>query len=70
MRRGTLRGFSASTYLAAVQIAGSLPTSLVDLPVARNLAAGEMVSGRNVAVLFFDEANPNDAVVAAVWTAP
>ena len=68
IRRGVLRAFSASTYLADVQVAGSLPTLLINVPVARNLASAELVVGRKVALLYFDEANPDDAVVAAVWT--
>jgi hypothetical protein len=35
--------------------------------VARNIAAGEMVAGRSCAVLFFDAANPQDAVVLAAY---
>jgi hypothetical protein len=41
---------------------------LEGVAVARNIAEAEMVSGRDCAVLFFDEANPNDAVVIAVYT--
>jgi hypothetical protein len=36
--------------------------------VARNIASGEMVAGRRCAIAFFDPANPQDAVVFAVWT--
>jgi len=35
--------------------------------VARNLPASEMVSGRKVAVIFFDEHNSKEAVVVAVY---
>ena len=48
-------------------MAGSLATWLADVPVARNIAAVEMVAGRSCAVLFFDPAVPADAVVLAVY---
>jgi hypothetical protein len=38
------------------------------VPVARNIASGELTAGRNVALLLFDPANPKDIVLAAVWT--
>ncbi len=36
--------------------------------MARNLPSGEMVAGRKVAVIFFDEHNAKEAVVVAVYT--
>jgi hypothetical protein len=68
LRRGTVRAFDSGTYRATVQLAGSLPTYLEAVPVARNIADGEMLVGRSCAVALFDPANPGDAVVAAVWT--
>ena len=68
MRRGVLRAFDSGTYKASVEIAGSIAVWLTGVPVARNIAAADLVTGRNVVVLFFDPANPNDAVLAAVWT--
>jgi hypothetical protein len=68
MRRAILRAFDAGTYMATVQVAGSLSTYLTEVPVARNIAAAELVNGRNVALLLFDASNPNDMVVCAVWT--
>ena len=41
---------------------------LEDVAVARNIAPAEMVSGRKVAVIFFDEHNVKEAVVVAVYT--
>ena len=67
MKRGILRAFDSGTYKASVEIAGSIAVWLTGVPVARNIAAADLVNGRNVAVLFFDPANPNDAVLAAVW---
>jgi hypothetical protein len=67
-RKGTVKAFDSTPYTATVQIQGSVSIWLRDVPVARNIAAGEMVAGRKCAVLFFDEANPQDAVVVAVYT--
>ena len=49
-------------------MAGSLATWLQNVPVARNIPTAEMVNGRSLAVLLFDPANPQDAVVVAVYT--
>ena len=37
------------------------------IPVARNIAATHLIPGRTCAILFFDAANPEDAVVLAVY---
>ena len=68
IRRGVLQDFDSGTYLATVAMAGSLSVWLDGLPVSRAIDDAEMAAGRNVAVLFFDASNPNDAVVCAVWT--
>ena len=68
MRRGVLRAFDAGGYKATVEVAGSLSTYLSDVAVARNISSAEMVVGRKVALFFFDPSNPDDAVIAAVWT--
>jgi hypothetical protein len=67
IRRGTLRSFDAGGYRATLTLAGSLATDLAGVAVARNLDAAEMLAGRSVAIIFFDAANPDDAVVIAVW---
>jgi hypothetical protein len=64
MRRGILRAFDSGSYKASVEVAGSISVWLTDVPVARNIASGELTAGRNVALLFFDPSNPSDAVVA------
>jgi hypothetical protein len=68
IRSGTVRAFDAGDYTATVQVAGSLSVWLRDVPVARNIPSAEMVAGRRCALIFFDDANPQDAVVAAVFT--
>lgn len=67
-RKGTLKSFNSTDYVASVQLTGSLKAYLESIPVARNIPAGEMVAGRNVQVVMFDETNPKDAVVTGVWT--
>ena len=68
VRRGELKAFDAATYTATVQVAGSLAVWLEGVPVARNIPTAELVAGRRCAIVFFDEANPQDAVLVAVYT--
>ena len=68
LRKGVLRSFNSGNFTATVQLAGSYKVYLEDVAVARNLPSAEMVSGRKVAVIFFDEHNPKEAVVGAVYT--
>ena len=68
MKKATLRDFNVTDYAASVQLAGSHTAYLEDVPVARNLPAAEMTPGRKIALVFFDEHNPKEAVVIAVYT--
>ncbi|MFQ6122388.1 MAG: hypothetical protein ACE5LA_04940 [Dehalococcoidales bacterium] len=68
LRKGVLKGFNSGNYTATVQLAGSYKVYLEDVTVARNLPSAEMITGRKVAVVFFNEYNPKEAVVAAVYT--
>jgi hypothetical protein len=68
IRKGELRSFNATYYTATVRIAGGYKVYLEDISVARNIASAEMVTGRNVAVIFFDENSPKDAVIVAVYS--
>ena len=65
--KATVRSFDSTAYTATVQVAGSIATWLGGVPVARNIPAAEIAEGRHCAVLFFDAANPSDAVVLAVY---
>lgn len=67
MKKGVLKNFNSSTYTATVQFAGSYKVYLEDVTVARNLPSAEMTAGRKVAVILFDEHNPKEAVVVAVY---
>jgi hypothetical protein len=68
VRRGEIKAFDSGAYTATVQMAGSLSVWLSGVPVARNIAAAEMVVGRKCALIFFDDTNPDDAVLVAVYT--
>ena len=68
LRKAELKSFNSSNYTATIRIAGGYKVYLEDVTVARNLAAEEMVTGRNVTVVFFDDSNPKDAVILAVYS--
>ncbi len=68
MKKGVLKSFNSSNYTATVQLASSYKVYLEGITVARNLPTAEMTAGRKVAVIFFDEHNPKEAVVIAVYT--
>lgn len=67
LKKGILRSFNANNYTAVVELVGSGKVYLEDLAVARSVASAEMVAGREIAVVFFDEHNSKDAVVIAVY---
>lgn len=68
LRKAVLKSFNSGNYTATVRLAGSYKVYLEDIAVARNLPVAEMIVGRKVAVIFFDEHNPKEAVVVAVYT--
>jgi len=67
VRRGVIKGFDSGSYKATVQVAGSLSVWLEGIMVARNIPSSEMITGRRCALIFFDETNPEDAVLVAVY---
>jgi len=68
LKKGLLKSFNSGSYTASLQLTGSRTAYLDGVTVARNLPAAEMVLGRGVAVIFFDEHNAKDAVVIAVYS--
>ena len=68
LKKAILKSFNSGSYTATIQLAGSYKVYLEDVTVARNLPTAEMTAGRKVAVIFFDEHNPKEAVVVAVYT--
>ena len=68
LRKAVLKSFNSYDYTATIQLAGSYKAYLEGVTVARNLPGGEMTPGRNVAVVMFDEHNPQQAVEIAVYS--
>lgn len=68
MKKGELKSFNSGNYTATVRISGSYKVYLEDITVARNLPTAEMITGRKVAVLFFDEYSPKEAVIVAIYS--
>lgn len=69
VKRGVIKSYSAPTHKASVQIAGSLGVWLAGVPVATDIAPAEVQLGRECAVLFFTDDNPDDAVVVTIHNA-
>lgn len=67
MEIGVLKIWNNTNYQAGVQLAGSITTYLDAVNVARNIADGDMVIGRQV-IVAIPGGNPKDAVVIAVFT--
>lgn len=68
VRKAILKSFASATYTATIQVIGAHTAHLTGIPVARNIPSAEMVAGRKLGVIFFDEHNPKEAVVVAVYT--
>jgi hypothetical protein len=68
LRKAVLKSFNSGNYTATIQLTGSYKSYLEGVSVARNLPAVEMALERKIAVIFFDEHNPKEAVVVAVYT--
>ncbi len=67
IKQAILKAFNSTNYTATVQLVGSSQAYLENILVARNIPTAELVTGRELAVLFFDDFRASDAVVAAVW---
>lgn len=65
--RAVLVAFDGATYTATIRPAGSPGRAVAGVAVARNIAAVEMVVGRNAAVASFTSGDPTDAIILAVW---
>jgi alpha-D-ribose 1-methylphosphonate 5-triphosphate synthase subunit PhnI len=68
LKKAILKSFNSGDYTATIQLSGSYKVYLQGIAVARNIPAAEMALGRKVAVIFFDDYNARDAVVAAVYS--
>jgi hypothetical protein len=68
IQHGILKAWDSGNHLATVQLLTSTFAYVATVPTARNILSADMIVGRRVAVTFFDPANPQDAVVIAVFT--
>jgi hypothetical protein len=64
--RGVLRSFNSTTYLAAVEFAGSWAYTVGGVLVSKGIAASEMVEGRAVMVAVIDPTDPGSMMVLGV----
>src|SRR5258708_4950985 len=67
IKRGILQAFNASTYTASVLLFEATSFALAGIPVANHIDGTSALVGAMCAVLFFDEHNPQDAVVIATF---
>ena len=67
IKKAILKNFDAVNYKAVIQISGSSTAYLEGVTTARNLSAAEMIPGRKLIVIFWDENNPSEAVVMGVY---
>jgi hypothetical protein len=67
IKRGIIQAFSPATYTASVLLFEATTSFLTGVPVANTLDGMSGLAGAFCAVLFFDEHNPQDAVVFATF---
>lgn len=67
IKRGIIQAFSSATYTASVLLLEATSSFLTGVPVTNTLDGTSGLVGARCAVLFFDEHNPQDAVVIAVF---
>jgi len=67
IRRGIIQAFAPETYTASVLLLEATSYFLTGVPVANTLDGTSGLAGAMCAVLFFDEHNPQDAVVLATF---
>lgn len=68
LHRAVLRAYDAGTHKAGVQFVPSV-TNVEAIPVATDVPSADCVPGRECAVLFFTDDNPDDAVVICIYNA-
>lgn len=67
IKRGIIQAFNASTYTVSVLLFEATSAFLTGMPVATSVDGTSCLPGALCAVLFFDEQNPQDAVVIATY---
>ncbi len=69
IKRGLLQSFNPANYTASVLFFEATSFALAGVPVANHIDGTSAVIGALCAVLFFDEHNPQDAVIIATFAA-
>ena len=67
IEKAVLKNFNSTGYTADVLLGGNFNTFMKNVTVARNIPSAEMISGRSIAILFYDGYHSRDAVVIAVY---
>ncbi len=67
IKRGIIQAFFPATYTASVLLFEATSYFLTGVPVANTIDSTSGLTGSLCAVLFFDEHNPQDAVVIATF---
>lgn len=67
IKRGILLAFNANAYTAEVLLLEATSHALTDIQVSNMVDGSAAIVGALCAVLFFNEHNPDDAVVIAVF---
>ena len=65
--KAVLKSFNSIDYTANIMLNGSYKTPMGKVTVAQSIPSAAMISGRQVAVLFYDGYNSKDAVIIAVY---
>ncbi|MCH7810257.1 MAG: hypothetical protein IH863_06735, partial [Chloroflexi bacterium] len=66
LKRATIKSYDAGSHRAAVGISGSLSVWLDSIAISDSIPAAAVVAGRECAVLFHEDDNPDDAVIVSV----
>ena len=66
--KAVIVSYDSGTHTVVVQPVGSLGTFWKDIPMAITFPGSDCAAGNYCAVASFNDSNPTDAVVVAVWT--
>jgi len=69
LTRATVRAYDSGTHTATVTLAHSSHNPITSVPVDVGIPAAEVVAGRECAVVFFTDDNPNDSAVVSIHRA-
>lgn len=67
IQRGIFQSFNSATYTASVLLIEATSATLTGVPIATFVDGTSAQVGALCAVLFFDDQNPQDAVVIAIY---